>query len=94
MNLLGYNLHILNLNKINFKSKTIINTINPHSYAVAKYDNEFKSSLTNSNYLMPDGVGFVLAAFILKQKIIKRITGYDIHKYFLIFKSILFWIKY
>ena len=60
MNLLGYNLHILNLNKINFKSKTIINTINPHTYAVAKYDNEFKSSLTNSNYLMPDGVGFVL----------------------------------
>jgi N-acetylglucosaminyldiphosphoundecaprenol N-acetyl-beta-D-mannosaminyltransferase len=65
------------------QDKTIINTINPHSYCVAKRDKAFKEALQQSDFLLPDGVGIVLAAKVLKGKKIEKIAGADIHKFLL-----------
>lgn len=60
------------------KEKTIINTINPHSYCVAKKDRDFKAALLGSDYLLPDGIGIVYAARVLKGENIKKIAGFDV----------------
>jgi N-acetylglucosaminyldiphosphoundecaprenol N-acetyl-beta-D-mannosaminyltransferase len=65
------------------QDKTIINTINPHSYCVAKRDKAFKEALQQSDFLLPDGVGIVLAAKVLTGKKIEKIAGADIHKFLL-----------
>jgi len=59
--------------------KKVIATINPHSYVVSKSDYLFNKALRQADYLLPDGVGFILATFIFKFKKIKRITGSDLH---------------
>lgn len=55
--------------------KKIVNTINPHSYIVAKSDPVFKQALNASDYLLVDGVGIVVASYILRFKRIARING-------------------
>ncbi len=77
MNLLGYEISEGYPN-YPFRKKTMINTINPHSYCVSKNDKEFEKALKKSDVLLPDGIGIVLAAKILQKKKITRITGYDI----------------
>ena len=64
--------------KIN-QSKLIINTINAHSYIVAKEDLAFKKALEESDVLLPDGEGIVLMTKVLTGKKIKKIAGADIH---------------
>ncbi len=59
--------------------KTIINTINPHSFCIALTDGEFKKSLTESNILLPDGEGIVLAIRLLNRINIYKIAGFDLH---------------
>ncbi|MBU3010516.1 WecB/TagA/CpsF family glycosyltransferase [Polaribacter vadi] len=71
------------LSAINLNKKTIINTINPHSYCVSKTDLYFQKALLNSDILLPDGSGIVLAAKFLRKKNIKKIAGADIHQYLL-----------
>jgi N-acetylglucosaminyldiphosphoundecaprenol N-acetyl-beta-D-mannosaminyltransferase len=61
------------------KSKKVINTINAHSYIVAKSDMLFKKALIESDILLPDGEGIVLMARILKKAKVKKIAGADIH---------------
>lgn len=82
MNLLKYKI-TAEIPVLSFTSKTIINTINPHSYVVAKNDLSFREALNNCDYLLPDGHGFVIAARIIHNINIKRITGADIHRYLL-----------
>lgn len=55
----------------------IVNTINPHSYVEAKSDSEFRNALLNSDLLIPDGSGIVLAAKIIHNKNIAKISGFD-----------------
>lgn len=56
-----------------------INTINAHSYIVAKKDKAFNEALSNSDILLPDGEGIVLMAKKLRDQNIKKIAGADIH---------------
>ncbi len=63
----------------NNKRNFVFATINPHSYAIAKKDLKFQKALLQSDSLLPDGVGFVLAARILHFKRLKRFTGSDLH---------------
>jgi len=56
-----------------------INTINAYSYQIAKTDNHFKKALQDSDYLIPDGVGFKLAAKILNNIVIDKYSGYELH---------------
>lgn len=69
--------------QLTLNKKLIINTLNPQSYCVASKDQNFKCALRNSDLLLPDGVGIVIAAKFLTGKKIKRITGSDIHEYLL-----------
>ncbi len=72
-----------NLAEIDFNKRCIINTINPHSYCVSKKDPLFQKALMNSDILLPDGSGIVLASKILFRKKIKKIAGADIHAHLL-----------
>ena len=76
--LLNYNITKQSLNQIDFGSNRIINTINPHSYCIAKQDLQFKQALSSSDILLPDGVGIVFANRFLNGKQIKKIAGYDL----------------
>ncbi|AEI14038.1 glycosyl transferase, WecB/TagA/CpsF family [Flexistipes sinusarabici DSM 4947] len=65
------------------KNNQIVNTINPHSYCVAKTDSLFRKALANSDVLIPDGIGIVWAAKVIKKERIQRITGADLHEFLL-----------
>ena len=71
------------LTSINLDKKSIINTINPHSYCVSLTDKKFQEALLTSDVLLPDGSGIVLAAKVLRGKKIKKIAGADIHQHLL-----------
>lgn len=55
-----------------------INTINAHSYNVAKKDSVFADILLASDYLLPDGQSIVWAKKWLTGEKLKRIAGYDL----------------
>ncbi|WP_396170237.1 WecB/TagA/CpsF family glycosyltransferase [Flavobacterium sp.] len=83
INLLGFNIYINDLSKVELDRKIIINTINPHSYCISKKEVVFQESLKNSNVLLPDGIGIVWASQFLLGKKIKKIAGADVHLHFL-----------
>lgn len=64
-------------------NKLIINTINQYSYCVACRDKDFKEALIRSGVLLPDGIAMVAAEKLLNKKKIKKISGSDLHQYFL-----------
>lgn len=73
-----------NLNTLElFISKTIINTVNPHSYCLSQKDKLFSKALKSSDILLPDGIGMVFASKILNGEKISKIAGADIHDYLL-----------
>ena len=77
MNLLGFEIFIGDMNYILSKKdeQCIVNTINPHSYVVSLSDPIFYKSLSESNILLPDGSGIVVASKILNNKSIDKFTG-------------------
>lgn len=81
--LMGYKVFNSDLKAILFHKKAVINTINPHSYCVSLDDNFFRESLEDSDFLIPDGIGICLAFQYLFKKQIKKITGADLHSFFL-----------
>jgi len=84
IDIMGYKVFVDDLSTIQFnKKKQIINTINPHSYIVAKNDEVFHQALNSSDTLLPDGSGIVLASKVLKNKKIKKVAGADLHQYLL-----------
>lgn len=86
LSIMGYRVFVDDLSAIEIDSakKQVINTINPHSYIIAKNDKSFAEALHNSSTLLPDGSGIVLAAKQIKKKNIKKISGSDLHLYLLI----------
>jgi N-acetylglucosaminyldiphosphoundecaprenol N-acetyl-beta-D-mannosaminyltransferase len=52
--------------------------LNPHSYVCALDDPKFAEALHNADWLIPDGVGVVMASRWLGGDITQRITGSDI----------------
>jgi len=57
-----------------------VNTISPHSYIIARNDTLFREALMASDFLLPDGVGIVMAKRILTGKKIVKIAGSDLHR--------------
>lgn len=80
VNIMSYSI-ATSLESISIKDKTIVNTINPHSYCVSKKDKTFEDALKASDLLVPDGVGIVWAAKMLNGKSIKKIAGFDVFMY-------------
>lgn len=60
--------------------QTVINTINPHSWVTADRDAAFKQALQNSDGLVPDGTGIILAAQWLTGRQIRKTAGADLHR--------------
>lgn len=51
---------------------------NPHSYVVSLQDGSFASALKNADWLVPDGVGVLIASRALGGSIKERVTGSDV----------------
>jgi N-acetylglucosaminyldiphosphoundecaprenol N-acetyl-beta-D-mannosaminyltransferase len=66
------------LRDIDFSKSKIINTINPHSYCVAKNDSQFGKAIKESDILLPDGIGIVFAQNFLYGTKIRKIAGFDL----------------
>ena len=52
--------------------------INPYSYVVSLEDKMFSQSLRDADWLIPDGIGIVIASQFLKGGIRVRVTGADV----------------
>ena len=52
--------------------------INPHTYATALGRRDFSSALKNADWLVPDGMGMVLASRALGGHVKDRVTGSDV----------------
>lgn len=52
--------------------------LNPHSYVLALSDRKFSDALRDADWLIPDGIGLVLASRWLRGGIRERVTGSDI----------------
>ena len=63
--------------------KTLINTVNAHSFNVAQKDELFAEALKNGDYLIPDGASVVKACKWLKSKSQpkERIAGWDLFSF-------------
>lgn len=81
--LFDYYVFISDLEQLETNSKTMISTINPYSFVMAERDGLFKDALLDSDILLPDGVGIVLASKILVNKKIKKVAGADLQDYLL-----------
>lgn len=84
--LLGYPVHVDNEIKWS-KNQQVINTLNPHSYVLARTDVVFKDALKASDFLAPDGIGIVLAVRWLNSLSIKKMAGSDIHQQMLVYAN-------
>ena len=80
INMLGYN--IFSGEKEFFANEIhgVVCTLSPHSYIVARKDVLFQKALAASEYILPDGIGIVLAVNLLKRKKIDKIAGFDLHE--------------
>jgi N-acetylglucosaminyldiphosphoundecaprenol N-acetyl-beta-D-mannosaminyltransferase len=63
--------------------KVLINTINAHSYNVARKDQLFADALQNGDYLIPDGISIVKACKWInaKSQPKERVAGHDLFEF-------------
>ncbi len=83
MNIMNYEVFTDELNTLDLSKRQVINTINPHSYVTAKSDKIFTTALKESDLLIADGSGIVMAAKQINKKTIFKIAGADLHKFLL-----------
>jgi len=83
MKIMDYDVFVDRLETVDITDKKVINTINPHSYITAKRDKVFQEALRDSDLLIPDGSGIVLAAKVINRKKIHKIAGADLHRFLL-----------
>ncbi len=60
--------------------KGVVATLNPHSYVIARRDEQFREALMAADLLIPDGTGIQLAAKVLRGRRIEKIAGSDLHE--------------
>lgn len=76
----NYTLFNQSLNAIN-QQKTLINTLNAHSFNTLHSDEDFNTALHHSNVLLPDGIGVVWAMRLLTGQKLRKIAGADLFFY-------------
>ena len=77
--LLGYDLFSGNKEFFAERFKGVVNTINPNAYVISQNDNRLREAFNASDYIIPDGVGIVMATWVLTGKRINKIAGADLH---------------
>ncbi|ACT59470.1 WecB/TagA/CpsF family glycosyltransferase [Hirschia baltica] len=70
--------NLLNVVQSENKKNKWLACINPHSYVVAKNDENFETALKSADWLIPDGIGIILASRLLGAPLPERITGFDV----------------
>ncbi|MFD1451556.1 WecB/TagA/CpsF family glycosyltransferase [Oceanobacillus sojae] len=60
------------------KEKKFIVTANPEIVMKAQEDSSFKKVIQEADYTVPDGIGIILAAKMLKTPLQERIAGFDL----------------
>lgn len=80
---MGYPVFTGKLENLFGEEKLVVNTINQYSYCMAEKDDEFQKSLMESDVLLPDGIGIVVASRFLYGKHIRKIAGADLHEFLL-----------
>lgn len=83
ISILGFKVSSLSINTIvtnalENNTISVVNTINPHSYIESKTDRDFHNALQDSDVLIPDGSGVVLAAKVVNKVEIGKIAGTDL----------------
>jgi N-acetylglucosaminyldiphosphoundecaprenol N-acetyl-beta-D-mannosaminyltransferase len=81
ISLSSFKLYDLPLNQLSINDKLLINTINAHSYNVARKDEEFVEALLSSNVLLPDGISIVHAVHWLTGQRLQKIAGDDLFRW-------------
>lgn len=81
--IINHKIHKEPLENIKLETQCVINTINAHSYCVAKNDKEFAKILESSDVLLPDGTSICLASKLFTGKSVKKVAGWDIHQFLL-----------
>jgi N-acetylglucosaminyldiphosphoundecaprenol N-acetyl-beta-D-mannosaminyltransferase len=81
--LIDYPIYTKTLKDLPLKSSLLVNTINQYSFCMANEDLGFKKSLQMSDVLLPDGISVVAAEYVLNGKVIKKISGADVHQHYL-----------
>jgi N-acetylglucosaminyldiphosphoundecaprenol N-acetyl-beta-D-mannosaminyltransferase len=71
------------LNSLPKGNKILIQTVNQYSYCLTKKDPEFKASLLGADVLLPDGIGIVVANWLIGRTKVKKIAGADLHQHLL-----------
>lgn len=64
--------------RIKQKKKAFIVTANPEIVMKAQRDQDYKDTLQSADFIIPDGVGIMLGAKMLKRPLIERIAGFDL----------------
>ena len=83
LNCMGYPVFTGKLDNLSEDGKLTINTINQYSYCMAEKDSSFRTSLLESDVLLPDGIGIVVASRFLYGERIQKIAGADLHEFLL-----------
>jgi N-acetylglucosaminyldiphosphoundecaprenol N-acetyl-beta-D-mannosaminyltransferase len=81
--LFEYPIYGSSMQHMDFEKKCFVNCINQYAYMAAEMDTKFKAALLDSDILIPDGIGIVIALRLLKGIKIKKIAGSDIHEFLL-----------
>ncbi|MGD7043305.1 WecB/TagA/CpsF family glycosyltransferase [Jeotgalibacillus proteolyticus] len=66
------------LPKIKARAKNFIVTANPEIVMYANKHDDFRSIITRADFIVPDGIGIVLASKWLNKPVTERIAGYDL----------------
>lgn len=64
--------------KIDEHANTFVVTANPEIVMYAKANPAYEKLIQTANYIIPDGIGIVMGAKMLKTPLQERVTGYDL----------------
>lgn len=64
--------------KLSSGQKTFVVTANPEIVMHAREDEAYKKIVQSADYVVPDGIGILLAAKYLKQALTERIAGFEL----------------
>lgn len=66
------------IHRIDTNHKTFIVTANPEIVMFAQRHPDYKQALDKADFIVPDGIGVILAAKLIKQPLQERIAGFDL----------------
>lgn len=69
--------------RIDEEKQTFIVTANPEIVEYARVHEDYRSMILQADYIVPDGVGIIIASKIMNKPLKERVTGFDMmHEFF------------